>query len=385
MAKYQGTYKCGQEGVVNVGGPGKDREWKKELHFSRLCPECYAKKLAEDREKENKAAAEASKKMELPELSGSPKQVAWANTLRLSWIKEHESLIGRVHESIEKGQKVVIKDYEPEITEEKLIKAMELLKRKKTEARFWIESRNNYTAFFMNEADKLDIPEDVQEEINMEEARLTVQPDSPSKEGIVKIFASEKNISTIYVKDEDFMKIVKELNYKWNGAWERNLSELTGTAENRAAELGNKLLSSGFTVQFPSEASKNMAILGDFEPECYRWVQYSKDLSKLFVKWWEKNDSLYYSSKKLPGAKWYRGSMLVSPEFYKEVLDFAETWGFKLTKAAQRAIAAYQEKEKLFVKAEVSEAPETESVSGNDKLREQLEKAGVIEDLKDEA
>ena len=178
---------------------------------------------------------------------------------------------------------------------------------------------------------------------------------------------------------------MKELNYKWNGAWERNLSELTGTAENRAAELGNKLLSSGFTVQFPSEASKNMAILGDFEPECYRWVQYSKDLSKLFVKWWEKNDSLYYSSKKLPGAKWYRGSMLVSPEFYKEVLDFAETWGFKLTKAAQRAIAAYQEKEKLFVKAEVSEAPETESVSGNDKLREQLEKAGVIEDLKDEA
>jgi predicted Fe-S protein YdhL (DUF1289 family) len=52
----------------------------------RLCPACYAKqqaaKRAEAREAENKAAAEKAGVIGLPELSGSEKQIAWANTIR---------------------------------------------------------------------------------------------------------------------------------------------------------------------------------------------------------------------------------------------------------------------------------------------------------------
>lgn len=52
----------------------------------RLCPACYAKqqaaKRAEEREAENKAAAEKAGALGLPELSGTEKQVAWATTIR---------------------------------------------------------------------------------------------------------------------------------------------------------------------------------------------------------------------------------------------------------------------------------------------------------------
>lgn len=43
MAWYHGTYSCGHEGRINLIGPTKDREWKKEREFSGLCPECYKK------------------------------------------------------------------------------------------------------------------------------------------------------------------------------------------------------------------------------------------------------------------------------------------------------------------------------------------------------
>lgn len=38
MAWYEGTFACGHEGRVNIIGPQKDRGYKKERAFSRLCP-----------------------------------------------------------------------------------------------------------------------------------------------------------------------------------------------------------------------------------------------------------------------------------------------------------------------------------------------------------
>ena len=75
MAKYYGTYTCGHEGTTNIAGPIKDREWKKEKHFSKLCFECHKKQQFEKAEKE-------AKKQKLIELKGSEKQVKWAITLR---------------------------------------------------------------------------------------------------------------------------------------------------------------------------------------------------------------------------------------------------------------------------------------------------------------
>lgn len=49
MAKYNVTYSCGHDGVVDLSGPGKDRERKLEWYStSAQCPDCYrAAKKAE--------------------------------------------------------------------------------------------------------------------------------------------------------------------------------------------------------------------------------------------------------------------------------------------------------------------------------------------------
>lgn len=93
MAWYDGTYSCGCEGRTNIIGPTKNREWIRERHFEKLCPECWGKKVIEDREIANKEAKKSAKEMELPQLQGTEKQVAWANTLRQKMIDTFEKRI----------------------------------------------------------------------------------------------------------------------------------------------------------------------------------------------------------------------------------------------------------------------------------------------------
>ena len=86
MAWYYGEFRCGHEGRVNIIGPVKNRQYIADGKFDNLCEECAKEAFLRKVEKENAAAAEKSKEMELPALSGSEKQVIWANTLRQKWI-----------------------------------------------------------------------------------------------------------------------------------------------------------------------------------------------------------------------------------------------------------------------------------------------------------
>lgn len=82
MAKYDITYACGHEGTVNLVGKIKERERYIEwVEAHKLCPQCYAEKRQKDHDEENRRAAEAEA-MGLPALTGTPKQVAWATTIR---------------------------------------------------------------------------------------------------------------------------------------------------------------------------------------------------------------------------------------------------------------------------------------------------------------
>lgn len=99
---YDGVYSCGHAGEINVCGPHRDRQWKVDRKFSGLCPECYKKKIEEEKERKNREAAEKSAEMELPELTGTEKQVAWATTLRMEFIKKYEKKIAEGKENLEK-------------------------------------------------------------------------------------------------------------------------------------------------------------------------------------------------------------------------------------------------------------------------------------------
>lgn len=84
MAKYEVTYKCGHTGTVELFGKSSDRERKIAWYEGYcVCPECYAAEQAEKR-------SEEVKKYALPDLSGTEKQVAWAEKIRSKYISLRE-------------------------------------------------------------------------------------------------------------------------------------------------------------------------------------------------------------------------------------------------------------------------------------------------------
>ena len=77
MAKYSIRRACGHIETVNICGAYADRDRQAEYEAEKLCYECYqAEKAAK--------AAQAEVEDALPELEGSPKQVAWAKDIRQS-------------------------------------------------------------------------------------------------------------------------------------------------------------------------------------------------------------------------------------------------------------------------------------------------------------
>lgn len=81
MAKYEIHHCCGHTRTVNLYGKTADRNRTIEWLESQPCPDC--KREEENAESAKKAAAENR-----PVLTGTEKQVAWANTIRENTISE---------------------------------------------------------------------------------------------------------------------------------------------------------------------------------------------------------------------------------------------------------------------------------------------------------
>ena len=88
MAWSEITYECGHTTREQLYGKMAQRERTIERALDRLCHDCYASKLAEERAAESAAAAEAAKDAGLPELTGSEKQIAWAESIRAKQVAE---------------------------------------------------------------------------------------------------------------------------------------------------------------------------------------------------------------------------------------------------------------------------------------------------------
>lgn len=349
-------------------------------------------------------------KMELPELSGSEKQVTWADELRAEMINEYEEKIQNFNERYEKVKSlmaeksdivnrytledvkisIINKEYKKIITsKEELSSAIDYALTKYTNARFWIDNRNgclaviveDYRKYCRRAKDSIDIKKSIKKNGKKE---LTVVPAVQNKKsGVVTLEYKDGVIFACYIKDMDFIAIVKKLNYKWDGAlWRRKITEYTGNAAERAAELGNKLLLAGYTVCFFDEISKDMAVSGTFEPENDRWVKCFD--GELAITWHGRNNRLFNLAKKIPGAKWEDGSMVVSVEFYNEVEDFAGIMGFDISKKAQEKIEEYKKTEKEFVSKNIA-VPQNENISDKERIAKTLKRTGtVIEDLMDD-
>ena len=126
MSKYTITMACGHEEVHNIVGTNVhgEREKKAEWLSTRLCYECYKKQQAEE-------AAKATADANLPELTGSEKQIAWATDIRAKAAPVIAAMQARIKEHAKKS---------PNQTAAMQIVLDEL--RAQTSAKWWIDNRD---------------------------------------------------------------------------------------------------------------------------------------------------------------------------------------------------------------------------------------------------
>ncbi len=344
MAWYYGTYSCGHEGRVNVIGKVKDRQWKIDRHFEGVCPECWETEKQKRFDEANaKAAAEAAE-YGLPELTGTEKQAAWANTLRQNWIEianNHIESTKRTIERFRENRPDAIDAAEAEL--QLLESAVEYILKSNTAARYWIDNRgDNVSSSILEVAKKIKeeksqppVPEAVKKEVIEE---MTIRPSEATMDLVTDIRIKDTVISAkLPEKDEDFRKVVKDLRFEWKeGKWQRDInSETKGALLDRATELGIKLLAAGFPIRVYQDDLHQQIIAGTYEPECDRWIMAHENGFRI---WWHRDEGDFYNeAKRLPGSRWLREkrSMYVPKEAFRDLQGFAEQYQFSFTQAAQ--------------------------------------------------
>ena len=390
MAKYTITHECGHTEVVALFGKSSERDRRIKWLESKPCRECI-------RAAEIDRAKAQEQEFGLPDLTGSEKQIAWAITIRARKVTEFsettEKAYGRrdmILADREKYSKYSDKDLDEAMAKlDRANTAMEWLYSTKTDSKFWIENRDLTSQELLNyalkESEIVIIGEECEETKTPE---IVIVPETITESGIVTVKVCEVNISVAYLKNDKFREVVKQLGYRWDSDdkdWYKNLTETTGSGIDRAAEVANALLRTGFTVMVDTEEIKEKAISGQFESECKRWiVKQETDTNEVCIEIAYGNDNLYSAAKKISGAHWQtKRGMMVPVSSFDELLDFAECMDYKLTQAAKTAIDnAIAEHEKIIEKRTSISEPTTAETKNE--LTTKLQSTGVIDDLRDE-
>ena len=139
MAKYDVTYGCGHEATIQLYGPGKDRDRKIEwLERDGLCGDCYkAKRDAEFAARNTAAAAENAA---LVALTGSDKQIAWAESIRRDQLAGLAKRDLRIRPAM--METIGVTSNDPRIVQmDNMIEQMVSTARTQASAKWWIDNR----------------------------------------------------------------------------------------------------------------------------------------------------------------------------------------------------------------------------------------------------
>jgi len=379
MAKYQVNFICGHTETVQLFGKTSERgRWIEWAEQNKVCHECYEKEKEEARQAATQAAAQEAVENGLPPLIGSEKQVPWAERIRAEKLTEIDRLVAPVAENTAKVMA------NPELLEKANRKAMEdgfadfadsaeCLKEVVTRikgidsAKWWIDNRDENVRHYLLEMAKK-VAKEHKEAIPVAidaKAEATVRPESPLTETVAEIRVHEKSVEIVFPeKREDFWQIVKkQLGYTWSGsAWTLAIGVKTGSAADRAAEAGNRLLSARFIVRIFDHSIREAAINATYEPRCDRWITRSgTDNSRFLISWGGRDEMIYDAARKLKGSKYNSTAKAVAvpPEQFAEVLDFAQMYEFRLSPGAQEiADQARQRHDSAMVAKPVQTEPQ---------------------------
>lgn len=394
MAKYDIIFSCGHTETRALIGKIKDRE-RKIAYFEEhgLCSECWEAEKKRQFEEQNRKAAEEAKEYGLPELTGTEKQVAWATTLRQQFIADTEKFIGAQDERLTSG--FFANNPEKQTQLETIVQAMKAAVEEKllteTSARYWIDTRYiNNTDWLLEIGRKAltSLPAEVPKEVKqaaLEE--MTIRPSDPTTNLVAEIRIQDNLVIAEYPeRNEEFRLLLRGLKFTWqNGRWERKTGIKSGSPLDRATELGVKLLAKGFPVRVYDATLQAKILTSEYEPECTRWIMKNADSGKFLISW-DRSDDFYSESKKLPGARWKsRVGMLVPKEAFREVMDFADRYQFRLSPGAQEMVKEARAEFEVAMVADVK-VPQKEQMPqpGRPKLSADQVDGEIDESLRDE-
>lgn len=332
MQKYDIVYQCGCKESIHI----IPQEQRIAYLEAGVCMECYKYHARE-------AISRPDKPIDLPTLTGSEKEVAWANNLRIHKLNEIETEIANNEKMMPKEQY------------RQILMAVEEIQRKTT-AKQWIMWRLYNPVQILREVLDTMMAKPTAREIAEKEAaqakkeaikrdalaEATLKPERAVSNIAAEIHVENNVISVYFPKPHDgFNSTVRSMGYAWkDGLWKRKIDKLAGHAEERAVELGHTLLSQGFFVRIFDESMRARIAKGDFEPEQTRWImkQAIGSHQGWFTIRWGYNEDFYDAARRIEASKYDGRNVVVPPEQFEQVLDFAGRYDFKLSEGAQDAV-----------------------------------------------
>lgn len=334
----------------------------------------------------------------LPQLTGTEKQIKWANEIRESQVshlnqlfelglyqegyeQERDEFNAKALEEIKSDPETydeMYKYYEyhkkAQLRYEKWIRFLYERFQEETSAKWWIEAdiilpdvakRYNHeseTYYYvmlpgwLSCEDNVDWWLDDQEEgtavpasatykeflVWGEKASVTesdlIVPEETTTTAQALISVDENVVNVSSDKDDIVIKACKSLGYKWYAPnWSKSFFTSITDMSDAVAEVANRLLVAGVAVIVKDPEARRKAIDGTYTPTPTRVIRTRKD-GMLYIEWDEYNNSIYSDARGIRGSKYDRPSVRVSPDQYLDIEGFAEKWGFVFTPNAQKLI-----------------------------------------------
>jgi hypothetical protein len=314
--KYSITHICGHGEEYYITGRRDYKEWRIKCLEQELCPECKKK---EELERIKKIEEEFG----LQDLQGSEKQIEWARTIRADRVCDEDATF----ELIEDMAKI-------------------------TSAKWWIDNKMYALSALENEIKKNSKRVEEREKQKLIDAECTVFPENMTTEPVtVRITVTPKEVQAECRKNDEIIEIMHECHFRFcsQGYWYHYIGVTTGTAEDRAAELMNKILTHGHPVICDNEEVRKKAIEADYEEEFTRWIKKGPT-----IKEGSRKDGDYltitigyndgtYEKWKDAGARYSKPDMIIKVENWETVKDVAERLGYRFTERAEEFIQTYRE------------------------------------------
>ena len=200
----------------------------------------------------------------------------------------------------------------------------------------------------------------------------TLRPAQPVTEQIAELsIVGNLLCLTFRERNEPFRQLARELRFCWNETEfrrERKITAQTGSVDDRLIEASYKLLAAGFIVSVPDGTPDQERVLsGDYVDEHTRWVmsRTSGKYAGWFAIQWAYGEELYFKAKALPGARYSKPMVVVPPEYFEEVADFAGLYDFRFSDGAEKLMTEAREKRLQMVRVELQPRKTKQPVDGH--------------------